>query len=106
MKNALFVYVTVSDHAEAEKIGRAIVEARLAACVNILGPITSLYWWKEKVEHSQEYVLVAKTVEDRSEELIGKIKELHSYDVPCIVTLPIENGNPDFLKWIQKETRT
>ena len=105
MENTLFVYVTVSDHAEAEKIGRAIVEARLAACVNILGPITSLYWWKEKIEHSQEHVLVAKTVRDRSEELIGKIKELHSYEVPEIIALPIIGGNQDYLEWRDKEVK-
>lgn len=102
--NALFVYVTAADDAEAECIARTVVEERLAACANQLGAIKSVYWWDGKVCTGEEVALVLKTSEDRKTELVARIKQLHSYDCPAIACLPITDGNPDFLDWIASET--
>ena len=101
----VFVYITAASLAEARRIGRALVTARLAACVNILAPIRSIYRWKGRVRQDREWVLIAKTRADRAEALIRKVKSLHSYEVPCIVALPILKGNRAFLEWIADETR-
>jgi len=99
----IFVYMTMADEAEAEKIGRVLVESRLAACVNMLPGMRSLYWWKGEIESGREVVLIAKTRRDLLGELTAKVKELHAYEVPCVVALPIIGGNPDFLDWVEKE---
>lgn len=102
--NTFFVYVTAADETEADWIARAVVGERLAACANQLGPIKSVYWWDGKVCSGTETALVLKTTDERKTELIDRIKELHSYDCPCIACLPISDGNPDFLQWIARET--
>ena len=101
---AVWVYVTTADQAEAERLGRAAVEARLAACANLLGPTTAVYWWEGKVESGAEAALVLKTRADLVDALTAKIVELHSYDCPCVVALPITGGNREFLQWIETET--
>jgi periplasmic divalent cation tolerance protein len=88
---------------EAKKIGRMLVERRLAACVNLLDAMQSMYWWDGSVQESREAVLIAKTTRRLVSALITAVKENHSYECPCIVTLPIEAGNPAFLKWIADE---
>ena len=100
-----FVYITCQDRAEAKKIGEALVKNCLAACVNILDNMESIYWWEGKVEEGKEAVLIAKTREDLVEQVFEKVKQLHSYDNPCIVSLPIEKGDPEYLKWLEKETK-
>jgi periplasmic divalent cation tolerance protein len=102
--SAMFVYVTASDAAEAERIGRAVVVERLAACANILAGMRSIYWWEGKVEEGAEAALVLKTTRERLAPLVARIKALHSYDCPCIEALPIEGGNQAFLDWIARET--
>lgn len=99
-----FIYITCSNRAEADKIGRALVEEHLAACVNIIDGMNSIYWWEGKIEEGKETVLIAKTKETVVKKLIEKVKSLHSYSCPCIVALAVEDGNSDFLKWIEKET--
>lgn len=99
-----FLYVTASNADEAKEIGEALVQERLVACANILGPIASIYWWQGRVQRESEAVLVAKTRAELVEHVIARVKALHSYTVPCIVSLPIEQGNPDFLGWIAAET--
>lgn len=101
-----FVYMTCENLAEAENIGSILVERRLVACVNILGGMKSMYWWKGKVETAQEVVLIAKTTEVLLPELSEAVKAMHGYEVPCIVAMPIRGGNPDFLAWIRKETKS
>ena len=86
-------------------LGRALVQERLAACVNILGGIESLYRWKGKLENGREVALIAKTSVEKAEKLTARVKKLHSYSCPCVVILPIEGGNADFLKWIEDESR-
>ncbi|MBL8665151.1 MAG: divalent-cation tolerance protein CutA [Candidatus Odyssella sp.] len=101
---ARLLYVTAPNVAEAERIGEALVQERLVACANILGPIASIYWWQGKVQRDAEAVLIAKTRADLVERVVARVKELHSYTVPCVVSLAIEQGNPDFLRWIAAET--
>ncbi len=95
-----FIYMTAKDKAEARDIGRHLVESRLAACVNILDTMNSMYVWQGEFQDDTETVLIAKTTEDMVPELITAVKARHSYDCPCITALPIEGGNPDFLQWI------
>ncbi|MDH4247121.1 MAG: divalent-cation tolerance protein CutA [Deltaproteobacteria bacterium] len=99
------VYITASSPEEAERIGRALVQERLAACVNLVEGMRSLYWWEGAVQEGREVVLIAKTTEARVPALIARVKALHSYTCPCVVTLPLLEGNPDFLEWIVQETR-
>ena len=98
-----FVYMTASSNAEAQKIGKALVESRLAACVNILDNMRSIYRWEEKVQEDTEVVLIAKTTDTLVSQLIDKVRSLHSYDCPCIVSLPVLKGYPPFLDWIRAE---
>lgn len=100
------VYMTCGSTEEAEKIGRALVEKRLAACINMFDGMRSLYWWEGKVEQGSEVVLLAKTTANLVDELTEEVKRLHEYDVPCVVTLPITGGNADFLRWIHEETQS
>lgn len=103
--DAFFVYVTAADEAEAQLIARTVVTERLAACANFLGAIKAVYWWEGKVCEGEEVALVLKTSDARKAELIGRIKELHSYDCPAIACLPIADGNPGFIAWIKAETK-
>ena len=98
-----FIYMTASSSAEAQKIGKALVESRLAACVNILDNMQSIYRWEEKVQEDAEVVLIAKTSASLVSQLIDKVKSLHSYDCPCIVSLPVIDGYPPFLDWVETE---
>lgn len=99
------VYMTAGSADEADAIARVLVERRLAACVNILGPIRSIYRWQGAVEEATETAFIAKTAPDKLDELIETVRGLHSYTVPCIVALPITAGNLDFITWIHAETR-
>ncbi len=101
-----FIYITTEDREEAERIGRALIESRLAACVNIIDNMTSMYWWEGRVQDGRETVLIAKTTEALVPELVEKVKAAHSYSCPCVVALPILGGNPEFLEWIGAETKT
>jgi len=100
----LFIYITAKDKTQAKKIGTALVREKLAACVNILDKIESIYFWENKLCEDREAVLIAKTIDLRLNRLVKRVKELHTYKVPCIVALPIRGGNKDFLKWIGSET--
>ena len=98
------IYITASGMDEAQTVGRALVSERLAACVNIIENMRSMYWWEGEIQEDREVVLLAKTRESLVERLVGRVKELHSYDVPCVVSLPILKGNRAFLDWIVEET--
>ncbi len=100
-----FVYITASNMVEAEIIGSMLVEKRLAACVNIFEKMTSIYRWEGKVHKEHETVIIAKTRTGLIDELTAEVRELHSYIVPCIVSMPVTGGNPDFLSWIENETK-
>jgi periplasmic divalent cation tolerance protein len=98
------VYVTVGSLEEARSIAQAAVGERLAACANIIGPITSIYRWQGAVEESQEIVLICKTQRSRADALAALIRRLHSYDTPCIVVYDMAAGLPSYLAWIAEET--
>ena len=98
-----FVYMTAGSLEEAQRIGEALVREKLAACVNIIDGMQSLYVWEDALQKDREVVMIAKTTRDRVAELITMVKALHSYDCPCIVTFAIDGGNPDFLRWIGAE---
>jgi len=102
---ALFVYVTAPDAACAEAIGRMLLERRLAACVNILPAVRSLYWWNGVIENSEETAFIAKTEADRFEALATAVRAVHPYECPCVVALPVDRATPDFLDWIIASTR-
>lgn len=101
----VLIYITAASMDEAKSIGRELVSNRLAACANIIGHMESLYWWNGEIHDEREAVLIAKTKESLVPELITKVKSMHRYECPCIVSLPITDGNPDFLEWIAQETR-
>jgi periplasmic divalent cation tolerance protein len=99
----LLVYVTAKDEEEANKIANHLLSKRLIACANML-PIKSLYWWKGAIESDEEVAVIMKTQEMHKESIIFEVKAMHSYDVPCIEFFKIEDGNPDYMKWIKTET--
>ena len=96
------VYAVFADAEEAERIGRDVVEARLAACVNMLGPIRSVYRWKGAVESADEVAAIFKTSEDQVDALMTRIAGLHSYDVPCVVAWPIEKVLSSYAEWVEE----
>jgi len=95
-----FIYMTAGSKDEAKKIAKELVTTRLAACVNLLDNMNSFYLWQGEIQEDTEVVMIAKTTEDRIPELIEKVKSMHSYDCPCIVSLPVLGGYQPFLDWI------
>ena len=98
-----FIYMTAGSREEARTIGKALVVARLAACVNIIDNMNSLYMWQGKVQDDAEIVMIAKTTAERVPALVEKVKSLHSYECPCIVSIPISGGSQAFIDWIAAE---
>jgi len=101
----IIIYVTYPDKEEAQKISEALVDSRLVACANMFAPHDSMYWWGGKVECAQEVAVIYKTTSEQFEAVETKIKALHSYDVPCIVSWAIEKGHKPYLDWVNLETR-
>ncbi|MFB6306163.1 MAG: divalent-cation tolerance protein CutA [Flavobacteriales bacterium] len=102
---AYWVYITTRDEQEAEKVGSSLIKGKLAACVNIIPGMRSMFWWEGKVDSDNETILIAKTKASLIDQVTEHVKSVHSDDCPCVIALPIENGNPDFLKWIDEETK-
>ena len=98
------VYITTGSVEEGKNIAKILVEQNLAACVNLFENMISIYKWKDKLEEDQEVVIIAKTRKTLMPKLIETVNSLHSYDCPCILELPIQGGNPDFLSWIKSQT--
>jgi len=105
MEQAIQVVTTTETKDEAEAIGRALVEKRLAACVQVVGPISSIYWWEGEVEAADEYLCLIKSSSAAYEELEAAIKQLHPYETPEILALPVAVGSADYLRWLQKEVK-
>ncbi len=99
------LYITAANEAEAERIAEALVGEQLAACANILPHVASIYRWRGRIERAREVVMIAKTRGDLAEAAIARVIALHSYEVPGVVVMPIEAGNPDYLRWLADETR-
>lgn len=98
------VYVTAADAVEAQRIGCAVVEERLAACANVISGMISVYWWQGEVQEGDEALLILKTTAERLDLLTARVRELHSYDCPCIEALPVVGGYQGFLDWVARET--
>ncbi|MDA3898029.1 MAG: divalent-cation tolerance protein CutA [Desulfobacteraceae bacterium] len=105
MENTSLVYMTVGSKAEAMAIGNELVSHRLAACVNIIDQMNSIYRWDGDVQIDSEVVMIAKTTTSNVPELIEIVKANHSYECPCIVSVHITGGNPEFLNWIAAEVK-
>lgn len=99
------LYVTFADRAAALEIGRTLVHERIVACANVIDGMTSVYRWDGAIELADEVLLLLKTRQELVESVIDRVRQLHSYDVPCITSWPIEQGNADYLQWILDETR-
>ncbi|NTU42145.1 MAG: divalent-cation tolerance protein CutA [Nitrospirales bacterium] len=98
----IVIYITAADEEEAGRIARSLVEERLAACVNIVAGIRSIYSWEGRVEDGSEVLMIAKSRRDLFDRLSQRVKELHSYTVPEIIVVPIIEGSPDYLKWLEE----
>ncbi len=103
--NVHIVYITIGSMEEAKQIGEAIVQSKLAACVNIIDNMHSIYFWEGKLQNDQEVVMIAKTTENQVSALIERVKTLHSYDCPCILSLPVSKGHTPFMEWIAGEVK-
>lgn len=99
------IEVTTKDEEEAKKIAEELLKHRLAACVNIIPKIISLYWWQGKIERDDEALMLIKTKKERTAEVIRKIKELHSYSVPAIISIEIKQANTAYLEYIEEEVK-
>ena len=104
MERAIFVYTTYPSVVEAERAGRALVERRLCACVNILPGMISHYWWQGAIERGEEVVMIIKTRASLAGRVCAAVKENHSYTTPAIMVLPIENVEANYFEWLMSET--
>ena len=99
------IFITTGTDEEAHKVAEALLKNRDAACVNIVPRISSLFWWQDKLDSAQESLLIVKSKASLLSEIVRLVKEVHSYDVPEVIALPIIGGNPDYLDWIGKEVK-
>jgi periplasmic divalent cation tolerance protein len=104
MIRAAVIYITAANRDEALAIGRTLVSERLVACANVLDGMTSVYRWEGELNEDREAVLIAKTRQELADRVVARVRELHSYDCPCVVSWPITKGNPEYLAWIGQET--
>ncbi len=99
------IYITTGNKEEAKTIGKELITSRLAACVNIVDNMNSLYMWEGELQDDNETILIVKTEETHVPALIEKVKSIHSYDCPCVLSLPVSDGNKAFLNWIASEVK-
>ena len=100
----IIIYITCKNKKEAKKIGLALIKKRLVACC-IIFPIESTYWWKGKIVNNREVILIVKTLKRNFQKVEKEVKKLHSYKVPCILEIPIDQSNPEYLNWLNKEIK-
>jgi periplasmic divalent cation tolerance protein len=105
MEEYIQVFTTTEKKEDAEKIVKALVEKRLAGCIQIVGPIVSTYWWKDNVETAEEWLCFIKSKKALYDELEKAIKEIHPYETPEIIAMPIVSGNKDYLEWLKNELK-
>lgn len=98
------IYVTVSSNAEAKELAKMLLEKKLIACANIF-PIESIYFWNGQLQEDNEHAIIMKTQTKLVDEVIIELKKLHSYDVPCIVSWDVANGNKEYIAWVKEETK-
>lgn len=100
MPSYIAVFMTVSDEKEATKIVHSLLKDRLIACANIVGPVSSLFWWKGKIDKASEFLVIMKSRKNLFKKLSERVKELHSYEVPEVIALPVIEGLPSYLNWL------
>jgi periplasmic divalent cation tolerance protein len=99
----VWVYMTAADMAEARRIGKTLVELHLAACINILDAMRSIYRWQGNIQEDQEVILIAKTTDEKVAALKKKVAEIHSYECPCVLVFPVSDGHAPFIRWIEDQ---
>lgn len=105
LENQIVIFCTVPDQESGERIASALVEDRLAACVNLIPGLVSTYRWKGKLHRDAEHLLIIKTAASRFDALCQRLRALHPYELPELIGLPISRGDPDYLRWISESTR-
>ena len=104
-KTHIIVLVTAPNKEEAEKIAHSLLNERLIACANIIGPVHSLFWWQGKIDKAQEHLILMKTRKDLFSKLSEKVKSLHSYQVPEIIAIPIVEGFKPYMEWLESSLK-
>lgn len=99
----VLVYITCANQDEARRIGQELVRQHLAACTNVFPAVESFFYWEERLEQAKEAVVVAKTTEEKASMVVEAVCKWHSYTVPAVIVLPVEGGNPAFIKWVLSE---
>jgi len=99
------LFITTANIKEAQRISSVLLNQKKAACVNIVPKVSSLFWWQDKLDSAQESLLIVKTKTSLLNEVVTLVREIHSYDIPEIIALPIVGGNQDYLDWIGKEVK-
>ncbi|CAN5187907.1 divalent-cation tolerance protein CutA [soil metagenome] len=104
MNDPKMLYVTTRNRDEARRIGEIIVKERLCACVNIINNMESVYWWDGQIQSNTESILIVKTTGSFVDSITDRIKKMHSYDVPCVISLPLSpgEGNREYIEWIEE----
>lgn len=97
------IYITTEDKEEAKKVSAPLIEEGLAACANIIPGMNSVFYWEGEVQSEEECILIVKTDESMNEKVMERVRSLHSYDCPCMLVLPIKDGNDDFVSWVQEQ---
>ncbi|MGL6299223.1 MAG: divalent-cation tolerance protein CutA [Methanobacteriaceae archaeon] len=97
------VYITTSSNEESEKIARVLLEKRLVACCNIVEKINSMYWWDGEIVNDSESLIIAKTLRNKFDDVKSTVKDIHSYDIPCILAIPIIGSSENYKNWIEEE---
>lgn len=100
MSSYIVVFMTVPDKKEATKIAQSLLKEKLIACANIVGPVSSLFWWKGKIDKASEFLVIMKSKKNLFKKLSERVKELHSYEVPEVIALPVIDGLPSYLNWL------
>ena len=101
----IVVFITAKDLSEAKRISQKLLEEKLIACVNIVEGVKSFFWWQGKIDNAQEVLLILKSQESLFKKIVKTVKSVHSYEVPEVIALPIVEGNPDYLRWIDESLR-
>ena len=101
----IVLFITTATAEEAQRISRALLEQKRVACVNIVPRVSSSFWWQDKLDSAEESLLIVKTKASQLNEIVTIVKEIHSYDIPELIALPIIGGNQDYLDWIEKEVK-
>ena len=101
----IVLLITTDTAEEAQRISRVLLEQKRVACVNIVPRVSSLFWWQDKLDSAEESLLIVKTKALLLNEIVTIVKEIHSYDIPELIALPIIGGNQDYLDWIEKEVK-